>query len=149
MMAGLALAETTPGPLIMVLQFVGFLGAWQNPGSLPPLAAALAGSSITTWATFLPGFLFVFLGAPWIEKIADFPKLSAALAAITACVTGVILNLAVVFARTALWPEGAGFDWLVAATAVVAFVALRKFRLPLAWVIAAAGLAGLAGLLVG
>jgi chromate transporter len=143
MMAGLALAETTPGPLIMVLQFVGFLGAWQNPGSLSPFTAALAGSAITTWATFLPGFLFVFLGAPWIEKIADFPKLSATLAAITACVTGVILNLGVAFARAALWPEGGGFDGFVAATAVIAFLALRKFQIPLAWVIAAAGLAGL------
>ncbi|MFM8365573.1 MAG: chromate efflux transporter [Verrucomicrobiota bacterium] len=142
MMAGLALAETTPGPLIMVLQFVGFLGAWQNPGSLPPLAAALAGSAITTWVTFLPSFLFVFLGAPWIEKIANFPKLSAALAAITACVTGVILNLGVVFAEAALWPEGSGFDAFVAIIAGVAFVALRYFKMPLAVVIGTAALAG-------
>jgi chromate transporter len=143
MMAGLALAETTPGPLIMVLQFVGFLGAWQNPGSLPPLAAALAGSAITTWATFLPSFLFVFLGAPWIEKIAEFPKLSAALAAITACVTGVVLNLGVDFARAALFPEAGGFDGFVLVVAILSFAALRKFRVPIAWTIAAAGLAGL------
>ena len=143
MMAGLALAETTPGPLIMVLQFVGFLGAWQNPGSLPPLAAALAGSAITTWATFLPSFLFVFLGAPWIERIAEFPKLSAALAAITACVTGVVLNLGVDFARAALFPEAGGFDGFVLVVAILSFAALRKFRVPIAWTIAAAGLAGL------
>ena len=148
MMAGLALAETTPGPLIMVLQFVGFLGAWQYPGSLPPLAAALAGSAITTWATFLPSFLFVFLGAPWIEKIAEFPKLSAALAAITACVTGVVLNLGVDFARTALFPEAGGFDGFVLVVAILSFAALRKFRVPIAWTIAAAGLAGLARHLV-
>ena len=143
MMAGLALAETTPGPLIMVLQFVGFLGAWQNPGSLSPWAAGLVGSAMTTWVTFLPSFLFVFLGAPWIEKIARVPKLSAVLAAITACVTGVILNLGADFAGAALFPDGGGFDWLVAATAVVAFAALRYFRIPLPWLIAAAGLAGI------
>jgi chromate transporter len=143
MMAGLALAETTPGPLIMVLQFVGFLGAWQNPGSLPSFTTAFVGSAITTWVTFLPSFLFVFLGAPWIEKIATFPKLSASPAAITACVTGVILNLGVAFSRAALLSEGGGFDGFVAATAVIAFLTLRKFQIPLAWVIVAAGLAGL------
>ena len=69
MMNGLGLAETTPGPLIMVLQFVGFVAAWQNPGSLPPLAAAALGAAITTWVTFLPCFLFVFLGAPHVEGL--------------------------------------------------------------------------------
>ena len=142
MMAGLALAETTPGPLIMVLQFVGFVGGWQNPGTLPPWGAALACSGITTWVTFLPSFLFVFLGAPWIEKIASFPKLASALSAITACVTGVILKLAVVFSASALWPEGGGFDGFVLAVAILAFAALKLWRVPLVAVIATAGAAG-------
>lgn len=142
MMAGLALAETTPGPLIMVLQFVGFVGAWQAPGDLPPWAAALVGSAITTWVTFLPGFLFVFLGAPWIEKIGSLPHFSAALSAITACVCGVILNLGISFAQAALRPGDTGFDAFVAAVAVLAFVALRVFRVPLFPLIAAAALAG-------
>ena len=144
MMDGLALAETTPGPLVMVLQFVGFVGGWQNPGSLSPWVAALLGSAITTWVTFLPSFLFVFLGAPWIEKLSALPKLSSALSAITACVAGVILNLFATFAEAALLPEGGGFDWFVLVVVILSFVALRKFHLPLVALIAAAGLAGLA-----
>ena len=76
MMAGLGLAETTPGPLIMVLQFVGFVAAWQNPGDLPPLAAATLGALMTTWVTFLPCFLFVFLGAPHVEGLRERPALA-------------------------------------------------------------------------
>jgi chromate transporter len=144
MMDGLALAETTPGPLVMVLQFVGFVGGWQNPGSLSPWVAALLGSAITTWVTFLPSFLFVFLGAPWIEKLSALPKLSSALSSITACVAGVILNLFATFAEAALLPEGGGFDWFVLVVAILSFVALRKFQLPIVALIAAAGLAGLA-----
>ncbi len=143
MMDGLALAETTPGPLVMVLQFVGFVGAWQNPGALEPPAAALLGSAVTSWATFLPGFLLVFLGAPWIEKIAGFPALSAALAAITACVAGVILNLGATFAQAALWPAEGGFDLFVAVIAVAVLAALRVFRPPLPAVIVGAAMAGL------
>ena len=146
MMAGLALAETTPGPLIMVLQFVGFIGGWQHPGVLPPWAAALVCSAITTWVTFLPSFLFVFLGAPWIEKIGTFPVLASALSAVTACVTGLILNLGVVFAGAALWPAGGGFDGFVAIVAVLSFVALRTGRMPLPALLV---LAGGAGVLVG
>ncbi len=98
MLDGLALAETTPGPLIMVLQFVGFVGAWQNPGTLSPLTAALLGAGITTWATFAPSFVFIFAGAPYIEKLRGVTALTTALSAITAVVVGVILNLAVWFA---------------------------------------------------
>jgi chromate transporter len=107
MMSGLALAETTPGPLIMVLQFVGFVGGWQHPGVLTPLAGATLGALITTWTTFLPCFLFIFLGAPHIEKLGEQPRLSAALTAITAAVVGVILNLGVKFSTHALWPAAA------------------------------------------
>jgi len=140
MMAGLALAETTPGPLIMVLQFVGFGGAWQNPGGLEPLTAAIIGSLITTWVTFLPGFLFIFLGAPHIERMSNIPRLSAALTAITAAVVGVILNLAVQFASHALWPGPAGLDWLVAILAIAALVALKWLKTGLIPVILGCGL---------
>ena len=131
MMSGLALAETTPGPLIMVLQFVGFVGGWQHPGPLTPLAAAAVGAGITTWVTFLPCFLFVFLGAPHIEKLGEQPRLSASLTAITAAVVGVILNLGVKFTLHALWPEGGRMDWFVASLAVAAFVAMQRFKVGL------------------
>jgi chromate transporter len=128
MMSGLA--ETTPGPLIMVLQFVGFVGGWQNPGDLSPWMGALIGSAITTWVTFLPCFLFVFLGAPWIEKIGNMPKLAATLRAITACVVGVILNLGVKFTTSALWPAGGTFEVFILAVAIASFIAIRFSKSP-------------------
>ncbi|QTN32679.1 chromate efflux transporter [Akkermansiaceae bacterium] len=145
MMSGLALAETTPGPLIIVLEFVGFVGGWQNPGKFSPLAGASVGAAITVWATFLPCFLFVFLGAPYVERLHELPRLGACLTAITAAVVGVILNLGVVFAQHALWPEG-GFDAFVAILAAASFMALWRFKLPFTWILAAcAGLGLLAG----
>ncbi len=131
MMSGLALAETTPGPLIMVLQFVGFVGGWQHPGALTPLAGATLGSFITTWVTFLPCFLFVFLGAPHIEMIGEQPRLSAALTAITAAVVGVILNLGVKFTTAALWPAAGSLDLFVVALAIAAFFAMQRFKVNL------------------
>ena len=98
MLTGLGMAETTPGPLIMVVQFVGFLAAYRNPGGLSPLVAAIAGSAITVWVTFAPCFFFIFAGAPFIERLRGNRSLSSALAAVTAAVVGVILNLAVWFA---------------------------------------------------
>jgi chromate transporter len=98
MLDGLGLAETTPGPLIMVVQFVGFLGAYRNPGMLDPLLAGTLGALLTTWVTFVPCFLWIFLGAPYIERLRGNRALSAALSAITAAVVGVILNLAIWFA---------------------------------------------------
>jgi chromate transporter len=97
MMDGLGLAETTPGPLIMVLQFVGFIGAWHNPGGLPPIVAATLGAFISTWATFVPCFLWILLGAPHIERLRGNLKLTTTLSAVTAAVVGVVLNLAVWF----------------------------------------------------
>jgi chromate transporter len=144
MMSGLALAETTPGPLIMVLQFVGFVGGWQHPGALSPLAAATLGAAITTWVTFLPCFLFVFLGAPHIEKLGQQPKLSAALTAITAAVVGVILNLGVKFTQDALGPQNGPLDLFVAALALAAFIAMQRFKIGLMTVIAASAAFGLA-----
>ena len=98
MVRGLALAETTPGPLIMVVQFVAFLGAYRNPGDLDPWLAAVLGSMLTVWVTFVPCFLFIFLGAPYVERLRDSHTLSAALTGVTAAVVGVIANLAVYFA---------------------------------------------------
>jgi chromate transporter len=98
MLDGLGMAETTPGPLIMVLQFVGFLGAFRNPGGLDPMVAATLAALLTTWVTFVPCFLWIFLGAPFIERLRGNAALSGAMSAITAAVVGVILNLAVWFA---------------------------------------------------
>ena len=105
MLDGLGLAETTPGPLIMVVQFVGFLGAYRDPGGLPPLLAAVLGSAMTTWVTFAPSFLFILLGAPYVEALRGRRGLAGALAGITAAVVGVILNLAVWFALHVLFGE--------------------------------------------
>jgi chromate transporter len=112
MTRGLALAETTPGPLIMVVQFVAFLGAYRNPGDLDPWVAALLGALLTTWVTFVPSFLFIFLGAPYVERLRGNRTLGASLAAITAAVVGVIANLAlyftthVLFATSNTWTAG-------------------------------------------
>ena len=97
MMDGLGMAETTPGPLIMVVQFVGFMGAYRNPGDLPPLVAGMLGAVITVWVTFVPCFFWIFLGAPYIERLRGNLNLSAALSSITAAVVGVVLNLAIWF----------------------------------------------------
>ncbi|MEU1981799.1 chromate transporter [Nocardia sp. NPDC019395] len=97
MVRGLALAETTPGPLIMVVQFVAFLGAYNNPGSLNPWAAGILGSLLTTWVTFVPCFLFILLGAPYVERLRHNHSLSAALTGITAAVVGVIAGLGLYF----------------------------------------------------
>jgi chromate transporter len=97
MLDGLGLAETTPGPLIMVVQFVGFLGAYRNPGLLDPFLAGTLGALLTTWVTFVPCFLWIFLGAPYVEALRGNRALAAALSAITAAVVGVIVNLAVWF----------------------------------------------------
>ncbi|HEU4886027.1 MAG TPA: chromate efflux transporter [Longimicrobium sp.] len=103
MLDGLGLAETTPGPLILVVQFVAFLGAWRDPGPLPPLLAGLLGATITAWVTFAPSFLFIFAGAPYVERLRGNRGLSAALAGITAAVVGVILNLAIWFSLHVLF----------------------------------------------
>jgi chromate transporter len=143
MMAGLGLAETTPGPLIMVLQFVGFVAAWQNPGGMPPLAAGMLGALVTTWVTFLPCFLFVFLGAPHVEGLRERRGLSTALTGITAAVVGVILNLAIWFAWHALLPAGGGFDSFVAVIALGAWLAMERFRIGVIPTLAACALLGM------
>ena len=112
MLDGLAMAETTPGPLIMVVQFVGFLGAYRHPGPLEPMAAGILGSLVTTWVTFVPCFLWIFLGAPYIESLRGNRRLGAALSTITAAVVGVILNLAVWFALHVVFAEVEERSWL-------------------------------------
>ncbi len=144
MMSGLALAETTPGPLIMVLQFVGFVGGWQHPGSLSALGAATLGAVLTTWATFAPCFLWVFLGAPHVGRLHQRPALSAALAAITAAVVGVMLNLGVLFASKALYPlPGGALDPFIALLAPACFLALHRFQVKLLPLMAACAVAGI------
>ena len=106
MVQGLGLAESTPGPLIMVTQYVGFIGAWNDPGPFAPLLYGSLGALITTYATFLPCFLFIFLLAPYIELLANNRSLKAILVGVTAAVVGVIANLAVYFATQVLFPEG-------------------------------------------
>ena len=112
MLDGLGMAETTPGPLIMVLQFVGFMGAFRDPGTLHPMVAGTLGGILATWVTFTPCFLWIFLGAPYIETIRGNKALSAALATITAAVVGVVLNLAVWFALHVLFAEVDEVRWL-------------------------------------
>jgi chromate transporter len=111
MLDGLGMAETTPGPLIMVLQFVGFMGAYRDPGYLSPLLAGTLGGLLATWVTFTPCFLWIFLGAPFIERLRGNRALAGALSAITAAVVGVILNLAIWFAVHTIFRQVEQVRW--------------------------------------
>jgi chromate transporter len=144
--AGLALAETTPGPLVIVLQFVGFMAGWNNPAPLEPAAAAVLAALLASWATFLPSFVFIFLGAPYVERITSEPRAAAALSAITAAVVGIIATLAVLLGRVVLFPggPGGGISWPALGIAVAAWLVLTRTRLALAWVLAGAAATGLA-----
>jgi chromate transporter len=143
MMDGLGLAETTPGPLIMVLQFVGFVGAWQKPDGLSPLLAATLGAFVTTWATFTPCFLWIFLGGPYIEKLRGNVRLTTALSAITAAIVGVVLNLAVWFAMHVFFPQNRGVDWFAIAISAVALIGMLRWKWSVIAVVFCSGLAGL------
>jgi chromate transporter len=134
MVQGLGLAESTPGPLIMVTQYVGFFGAWNNPGPFDPLLYGTLGAAITTYATFLPCFMFIFLLAPYIELLANNRRLRAVLVGVTAAIVGVIANLAVFFAGRVLFPEGVsldGLDVFALVVAVISFVILQRFKVPI------------------
>src|SRR5499426_1405644 len=143
---GLALAETTPGPLIMVLQFVGFMAGWNNPEGLTPAFSGVTGALVTTYATFLPCFFFIFLGAPYIEVLRGNKDLTGALTGITAAIVGVVLNLALVFGAAVIWPHGlaGGTNWFAVITSAAAFVALYRFKADVLWVVLGGGLIGLA-----
>jgi chromate transporter len=143
MMDGLGLAETTPGPLIMVLQFVGFMGAWQHPEGLSPLVAATCGALLTTWATFTPCFLWIFLGGPHIEQLRGNKKLTSALSAVTAAIVGVILNLAVWFALHVFFPTVGVIDWFAIALCVTALAAMLRYKIDIIPVVLGSGLLGL------
>jgi chromate transporter len=142
---GLALAETTPGPLIMVLQFVGFMAAWNNPQGMDQTLSAITGAAITTYCTFLPCFIFIFLGAPYIEVLRGNKNLTGALTGVTAAVVGVILNLALVFGFTVIWSNGfsGSINRFAAVMSVLSFIALYKFRIDVLWVVLAGGVVGL------
>ena len=153
MLDGLGLAETTPGPLIMVVQFVGFLGGWNQHGGSGALAMATLGAAITTWTTFVPCFLWIFLGAPHIEQLRGNARLGSALTAVTAAVVGVVLNLAVWFGRSVFWPHGGAatagaaggagaVDWFAVALCAVALLALVRWRSGVIAVVVASGAAG-------
>ena len=139
MMDGLGLAETTPGPLIMVVQFVGFMAGWNYPGPFSPITGAIIGSLVASYFTFLPCFLFIFLGGPYIEKFRGNQKLTGALSAITAAVVGVILNLAVWFGMHVLFPVDAGFNWFAAVIGLASFIGLQWGGLGIIKVILMAG----------
>jgi chromate transporter len=148
MIDGLALGETTPGPLIMVVAFVGFVGGWTRAifgGDSPFLSGAVA-ATVVTFFTFLPSFIFILLGAPFIESTHGNLKFTAPLTAITAAVVGVIVNLAVFFAYHVLWPHGWGghFQWPSAVIGLAAALALFRFRLGVIPVVLGSGAAGLA-----
>jgi chromate transporter len=147
MMDGLGLAETTPGPLIMVLQFVGFMGGWNQPGALSPLLAATLGALITTWVTFIPSFLWIFLGGPHIEQLRGNKRLSMTLSAVTAAVVGVILNLAIWFALHVIHPKE-GIDWFAIALGLAALVAMIRWKLGVISVVLAGGAIGLLSLIL-
>ena len=148
MIDGLALGETTPGPLIMVVAFVGFVGAYVSQvfGADEVFLAGTVAASLVTWFTFLPSFLFILAGGPLVESTHNELKFTAPLTAITAAVVGVILNLACFFGYHVLWPKGFGgnLDWPSALIAIAAAIALFRFKRGVIQVLMACALAGLA-----
>ena len=143
MLDGLALAETTPGPLVLVLTFTGFMAAYRAPGDLSPLMGGVLGATLTTWVTFIPCFLWIFLGAPWVERLRENKAIASALTAISAAVTGVILNLAIWFAIHVLfakvsaiaagpfalaWPEWSTLNPAALVLALLSAAMLLRFK---------------------
>ncbi len=159
MISGLGMAETTPGPLIQVVQFVGFTGPYRDPGSLSPLQAGVFGAVVATWVTFVPSFLWIFLGAPFIEHLRGRPSLTSALSTVTAAVVGVVANLAIWFGLFTLFdtvterrgfgavlfqPDLASLDWAATAIAAAAAIAVFRFKIPTLRVVTAAAAVGIA-----
>jgi chromate transporter len=158
MIDGLAMAETTPGPLIMVLQFVGFVAAYRYATPLDPWLAAVLGACLTTWVTFVPSFAFIFVGAPYMESLRQHAGLNAALTCVTAAVVGVILNLSVWFATHTLFgrvdarsyglvhvdvPAWSTLEPVALLLAVTSMIAMLRFKVGMAWTLAASALVGL------
>jgi chromate transporter len=156
---GLGLAETTPGPLIMVTQFVGYLAAFRAPEPFSPFVAGLLGAGLTTWVTFAPCFLWIFAFAPWIERLQHATRIKGGLAALTAAVVGVIANLSVWFALHVLFaeigeerfgpvrlysPDWASFDWRAALLCALACLLVFAAKWPVLRVLGLAALSGLA-----
>ncbi len=142
MIDGLGLAETTPGPLIMVTQFVGYVAAYTHAEGLSPAMAGAIGGLLTTWVTFTPCFMWIFAGAPYIERVRKNIKLGAALSTITAAVVGVVLNLSVIFTYHVLFPEAEGFDWYALIASAAAFVGMTRYKWGMIPVIIGSALAG-------
>jgi chromate transporter len=158
MLSGLGMAETTPGPLIQVVQFVGFIGPYRSPGSLPPLAAGVFGAVVATWVTFVPSFLWIFLGAPYVEQLRGRRSLTGALNTVTAAVVGVVLNLAVWFTVYTLFgtvtprraygavvhqPTLSSVEWMSFAITLGALVAVFRFKVPTLRLVLGAALIGI------
>jgi chromate transporter len=158
MLSGLGMAETTPGPLIQVVQFVGFVGPYRSPGSLPPLVAGIFGALIATWVTFVPSFLWIFLGAPYVEQLRGRRSLTGALNTVTAAVVGVVLNLAAWFTIYTLFdtvtprrrygavlhqPTLSSIDWFSLAITLGALVAVFRFKVSTLRLVAAAATVGI------
>jgi chromate transporter len=159
MIDGLAMAETTPGPLIMVLQFVGFVAAYRYAAPLDPWLAAVLGAGLTTWVTFVPSFAFIFVGAPYVESLRQHRGLNAALSCVTAAVVGVILNLSVWFATHTLFgrveartygplhfdaPVWSSLDPSALLLAAGSMIAMLRFKVGMAWTLAASAALGIA-----
>jgi chromate transporter len=145
MLVGLGFAETTPGPLISVVQFVGFMAAFRNPGALDPVLAGTLGGVLAMWATFVPPFIWIFVGGPYIEALLGNKALHAALSAITAAIVGVILNLAVWFGLHLLFHgeiSMAAIDWPALVLTLAAIVAMFRFRAGMIPTLAACSAAG-------
>ena len=164
MATGLGLAESTPGPLIMVTEFVGFLGAYQQPGTLSPAVAGALGALVVTWATFAPCFLWIFMGAPYVEVLRGNRRLASALSGVTAAVVGVVLNLALVLGIHTLFdqvkavevfgnaipvPVWSSVDEFALVIAVASFVAMWRFKLHVLWVVGVAAALGIVRALLG
>jgi chromate transporter len=159
MATGLGLAESTPGPLIMVTEFIGFMGAYQQPGTLSPAVAGALGALVVTWATFAPCFLWIFLGAPYVEVLRGNRRLASALSGVTAAVVGVVLNLALVLGIHTLFdqvravevlgnaipvPVWSSVDVFALVIAVASFVAMWRFKVHVLWVVGVAAALGIA-----
>lgn len=140
---GLGLAESTPGPLVIVLQFVGFMAGWNAPGEGSQAVAATLTSLLAAYATFLPSFVFILAGAPYVARLEGMPRLAGALAGVTAAVVGVIGSLGWSFGKAVLWPDSAASPvWPAVAIAIVAFILLWRTRVGLLWVLAGGMAAG-------